>query len=755
MFNGRTKLIIAATVIASLSFFFFEGTIQQNDKQSNKNSKKDLFRTLFDDGALFIYSSQDNPHIDKKNNTDRIRFGYRDISIKLLPDTAADIELLKNNSLIVTGTPENNIIFKLLFNKLGIDKTDKTITFGNYKFSGDSLSVSFFVPNPFNKNKLCIVLSSNDNIFDGFSGIRMLADVEIFNGNTTIFLADIDYSELSKDNLPLINIRDLRTSNSTYDYGNKLKFVIHGNHINKNKINKIADKYLNKIKELKSALDLTSENYKIETHIYQSFEKKGLMTNNTSLSNISDNSIQTVLNEDFNGIDLLSFNKLLINQMLGKAKNTFISEGMAAYFSDNWRDVDKYEIASRIIKSGLFPRLTELMNNNYLTYESDFSYRPLGALFTEFIIQNYGYEFLKEIYSNGIPGRRFPAIESKWNKYIKIFANNYKINRKAKIQLPDFLRGFCFAHEGYQIHNGYLSEEAVRSLRRLKDIGTNSISITPFTGMRNPTVPNRLRIWRSAGSENDESIIFISNEAKKLGMITLLKPHIYIHKSWPGAIKFSSKEEWNKFFQFYSQWIKHYALIAQIYNIPVFVIGNELSESSLNYPDKWRELISSIRKIYDGYITYGANWGKETENIQFWNDLDFIGVSEYYPLSDKDYLDKKDLKNGIKEVMDKLDKISKKFNRDIIFTEIGFRSSDSPWMMFREKEESKRKINYNSQKYIYEIIFPEVIKFNTLKGMFIWKWPSYLSYNVNQYYDAWTPLNKPAERVIERYYKKM
>jgi len=319
-------------------------------------------------------------------------------------------------------------------------------------------------------------------------------------------------------------------------------------------------------------------------------------------------------------------------------------------------------------------------------------------------------------------------------------------------RLPTFFKGFCFAHEGYQIHNGYISQSAVQSLEKLKSIGTNSISITPFTGMRNPKKAVPLAIWRAAGTENDESVIFISNAAKKLGIVPILKPHIYLHRSWPGAIKMATEKEWNEFAAHYFRWIKHYALLAQIYKIPLFVVGNELVEFTLTHPAKWREMIRKIRIIYDGKITYGSNWGKEFEQLTFWDAFDFIGISQYYPLSDKINPTENELLEGADKIINRIEKISIKFNKPILFTEIGYRSSQSPWLTSNESNKSRKTINNYSQYRTYNAITKAIENKAWLKGIFWWKWPSFLYYDTNRKHDLFTPLNKPAENIIKDFF---
>lgn len=47
---------------------------------------------------------------------------------------------------------------------------------------------------------------------------------------------------------------------------------------------------------------------------------------------------------------------------------------------------------------------------------------------------------------------------------------------------------------------------------------------------------------------------------------------------------------------------------------------------------RWRQLIADVRSIYDGPISYGANFD-QFEQVGFWDALDLISLTGYFPLS--------------------------------------------------------------------------------------------------------------------------
>ena len=69
----------------------------------------------------------------------------------------------------------------------------------------------------------------------------------------------------------------------------------------------------------------------------------------------------------------------------------------------------------------------------------------------------------------------------------------------------------------------------------------------------------------------------------------------------------------------------------------------------------------------------------EFEKVGFWDELDFIGLNSYYPLSKQDNPSKRELSKNFEGIKNKIKKVHKAHQKPIVFTEIGFRSIDAPW----------------------------------------------------------------------------
>lgn len=560
---------------------------------------------------------------------------------------------------------------------------------------------------------------------------------------------------INKSGIIYENLNDtvLVTSNYTY--------IRHSSEIRKSEIQELALLNAKSVGYLQNKLGKPLKPFHIQYNLYNSFEEKGLITNNTSISNYeeSNESVHSVINNFIKGDDFTQDVILLLRKNYGQPKYKFLETGMSVYFARSWRGFDYKYWASKLFLSDNVPALKNLLDNQKSKTESYLITDPLAGTFVEFLIQKMGVKNLMIKYANWSPYKfQIKKLNIEWLSYLSNLSKTYK--RNIYLEKNNFLRksfgylkGISYAHVGYDIYNGYLSGESYQSLKALKQIGVNAISIMPFTSMSDPSKPEPLRFWQSAFAENDESLIFLEESSLKLNFVVMLKPHIWVEHGWPGEIRMDNKSDWNKFFDYYYIWIRHYAMLAEMYKIPILCIGNELSQTTVGHEKKWIQIVENIRKLYDGKITYGANWNNEFEKLNFWKYFDYIGISQYYPLSEKSNPSNAELQTGADSIISRVRLIQKKFDIPVLFTELGYKSSMEPWKTALE-ENPEPELSSINQARCYEAMLRASYEKKWLAGMFWWKWPSYLGYAANPKRDLYVPLNKPAENIIRKWYLK-
>ncbi len=260
----------------------------------------------------------------------------------------------------------------------------------------------------------------------------------------------------------------------------------------------------------------------------------------------------------------------------------------------------------------------------------------------------------------------------------------------------------------------------------------NWISQTPFGWQQQHNSPEiAFHSNRGLWGERDIGLSHTAQLAKQKGIKTLLKPHIWLRQGngkWRSDIEMDSPKDWQEWFYQYKKFILHHAQLAETHGFEGLCIGTELYITSAKHEKEWRNIIAEIRKVYSGQLTYAANFYKEYNEIQFWDALDFIGLQAYFPLTDKESPSLKDLEKGWGMHHKELEKLYKKWQKPIVFTEIGYRSSQDaairPWEWEDKGPVETEKISAETQALCYKAMFKTFWKEEWMAGVFLWKWTS-------------------------------
>lgn len=308
----------------------------------------------------------------------------------------------------------------------------------------------------------------------------------------------------------------------------------------------------------------------------------------------------------------------------------------------------------------------------------------------------------------------------------------------------------------YKINMRYKGINLVAPIKELKNNtfieltnnNINLISLIPyaFVDMDNASVTynNQKQWW----GERTEGIITGIHKSHDYKMKVMLKPHLWInHGFYTGDLTFSTEKKWINWETDYEKYILYFAKLAQKEKIELFCFGTELGNSIAKRPKYWTELIKKIRKVYAGKLTYAANWN-DFDKVPFWDDLDYIGIDAYFPLSDKETPSVATLNWNWKKHILKIETIQQKFNKKIIFTEFGYRNAnkaaEEPWT------ETNMITNNKAQANGYEALFQSFSQQKWFAGGFAWKWYA------DEYYKKkiidYTPQEKPALAIMKKWY---
>ncbi|WP_236970327.1 glycoside hydrolase family 113 [Membranihabitans marinus] len=288
----------------------------------------------------------------------------------------------------------------------------------------------------------------------------------------------------------------------------------------------------------------------------------------------------------------------------------------------------------------------------------------------------------------------------------------------------------------------------------ISKINANWVALNPFgfTATDEPAVHfNNDRQW---WGEKINGIIRCVEMAHNSQLKVLLKPHIWARGIWCGDIKYESEEEWRSWEEDYLEYITTYARVADSTSVDMFCIGTELKQFVIYRPQFWQEVIDSVKSIYSGPLTYASNWD-EYEMVDFWDRLDYIGVNAYFPLHDDKVASMSDLTEAWKPIRKKLETFHKKWNKDILFTEYGYLSTEynahNTWE--KEKMIKELEVSQEAQQIAIDALYQSFHSASWWYGGFLWKWyPD--NYRIRNKEKDYTPQGKLAEQVLIKWFNK-
>lgn len=500
-----------------------------------------------------------------------------------------------------------------------------------------------------------------------------------------------------------------------------------------------------------------NEKLQITVEVYPSYEQKALQLGNQSCGQtIAPNKIAVVWSKDalYKCLDGSNSVESLLSSQIGQPKVSVLGKGFSTYFTKAWRFKGFQHWAAKIHQAGFTPDLQTLLQiqsevNPF--YDRMYRHSPLiqqallGA-FVDFMIQKEGNEqFIKRLLEDKL--QDLDVLEADFRSYLA----QLPTQGTSPIPNPPALqKGFNFAHEGYNVVDGYMGSSALQSLDKMQQLGVNATAIVPYSFMRRPDVPMPFAIPQGKGGENDESVIFSMMEARKRGMVVMLKPQIWLPDSWPGAVAFNKKEDAESFFKYYTEWIAHYALLAEMYDVDIFCVATEFGKMTKDYEEKWIDLFGKIRKVYRGKLTVAAHWQGDFEHKPFWDALDYVGINLYKSLSEKPDATDAELESGALALANLMKTQAERFGKPVILTETGFTATDGCWKNPFEYADGKT-LNVEHQKRAYSAFLKAMIQEKAVVGMYLWKYPTFLRYGGLQNND-FTPNGKPAENVISDWF---
>ncbi|EFM09943.1 conserved hypothetical protein [Paenibacillus curdlanolyticus YK9] len=308
-------------------------------------------------------------------------------------------------------------------------------------------------------------------------------------------------------------------------------------------------------------------------------------------------------------------------------------------------------------------------------------------------------------------------------------------------KLDHFIGGMTWGWTG--VRGTWNNEEARQSMALMVDrLNVNWTAIT-FAAMQ--AHPQATTIaYQEEPTVTDLEVRSMITEAKRHGLKVCLKPVVNCTDgTWRAHINFFDNDvpcepKWSEWFASYTTFMLHYAAIAEELGCEMLCIGCEMVQTDRR-ESEWRALIQKVRAVYSGIVTYNCDKYQE-DQVRWWDAVDVISSSGYYPINDWD------------QQLDRIEAVVKKHGKPFFFMEAGCPSRQgsehlpNDWGLQGDPNESV-------QKRYFETAFDRCSTRDWVGGFMLWDWPAQLyAENEASSNDDYCMFGKQAETVVRDYY---
>ena len=263
---------------------------------------------------------------------------------------------------------------------------------------------------------------------------------------------------------------------------------------------------------------------------------------------------------------------------------------------------------------------------------------------------------------------------------------------------------------------GIATAAGLQCLDELAAVGANTVVFVATAHQRTRDA-STLDSPRPVTPELD-AFLAAAAAAKTRGLSVALKLHVDVDDgSWRGFIRPADAAAW---FADYEVFAAECADAAEAAGATTLVVGTELG-NTVGHEERWRRIVAAVRVRFPGRILYAASWD-EAERVPFWDALDAVGVDAYYPLADRSDPGRLELLANWQPWLVRLERLSRRTGRRIVFTEIGYCSRDGAAKAPMEYGGSA-VIDEGEQADLYWAALAAVSGADFVRGIWWWNYP--------------------------------
>ncbi len=287
--------------------------------------------------------------------------------------------------------------------------------------------------------------------------------------------------------------------------------------------------------------------------------------------------------------------------------------------------------------------------------------------------------------------------------------------------------------------DGYRSAQALAAVDQIASLGANTLPIV-VTVYQSNVADNEPRVDAEL-TPTRTSVADVILKAQSRDLAVSLKIHVDLYNGeWRGKIAPSNPGLW---FDNYKKVISPWVGLAEAMGIDQFVVGTELA-GTLEHEQRWRDIIAGVRDAFPGELVYAASWD-EARKVPFWDALDVVGVNLYVPVTARNNAHRFEILRGWQPWLERIQLLHKLTRRDILLTEIGYRSVDGAGMHPYDFSSSS-VLDLEEQADLYWAALQATGDKPWIRGIFWWNWLANGS-RAEELKD-YTPKGKPAENEL-------
>jgi hypothetical protein len=248
-----------------------------------------------------------------------------------------------------------------------------------------------------------------------------------------------------------------------------------------------------------------------------------------------------------------------------------------------------------------------------------------------------------------------------------------------------------------------------------------------------------------------EQFVELIRRARQLDLRVIVMPIVLLThprgSEWRGVIK---PPDWDEWWRQYRELVAYVANIARDGGAEVMVVGSELV-STEKYTDQWVRTIAKVREHFpQGKLGYSANWD-HYKPVKFWDQLDFVGMTTYHKLAEGKQPTVEEIVAHWRPIHREVMAWQRRIGKPLLFTEVGWCSQEgaamAPWNYYQNTQATAA--GHEEQRRLYEAFLQVWGDTPGLAGVIWWEWTGDPGGPGDYNY---TPKNKPAQQVLERWF---